>query len=388
MKSERVPLFVSRFSLSSRTSVGIQTRRLLGPHPDWLHFHWRTSTLRQPDARSLLFENAMLGRCSFLQTSTFVKLCERARISCWKDGTLQPLRSRRLVSRYRDRVSSAYLAPLDESDAKRCVSFIDLLRIPFVLHLWDVLDGDLSSGALRQLVTRANRVFCVSQPLMRDVLGIRNDAELLYFSRDAARVSAACTKGPLRVVIHGDVNAYSHGLRDLEDAIGMLKERGITVLVTYAGLAKVLARASQHIQLRANSLGFIENQEALDTALSETHIAFLPGPKLDPRTSLRSRYSIPSRVLDYLAVGLPIVGTVHKDSATNVFLGDLGLGDATSCSNGREVADWLLRLSDPEAWREHSAKSKGAFAMLHSLESPAQRLKKAMDSLASALPAT
>jgi hypothetical protein len=51
----RVPLFINRYSLSPRTAIGVQTLRLLGPHQDWLHFHWWSSSFQRPDPRSVLF---------------------------------------------------------------------------------------------------------------------------------------------------------------------------------------------------------------------------------------------------------------------------------------------------------------------------------------------
>ena len=109
--------------------------------------------------------------------------------------------------------------------------------------------------------------------------------------------------------------------------------------------------------------------------------AFLPGPKLDPGSDLRSRYSIPSRILDYMAVDLPIVGVVHEASATGGFVRKLGLHPAATCSGPEEVADWLLRLSRPEHWAEQSARSRHAFDLLQRQESPAQKLKRTLDKM-------
>jgi hypothetical protein len=67
----RVPLFINRFSLSSRTSVGIQTRLLLAPHSDWVHFHWWSSSFKRLDPRSILLENRLLSRYSFLHNVSF-----------------------------------------------------------------------------------------------------------------------------------------------------------------------------------------------------------------------------------------------------------------------------------------------------------------------------
>ena len=383
MSSNRVPLFINRFSLSPRTAIGVQTLRLMGPHRDWLHFHWWSSSLRKQDPRSILFENALLSRYSFLHNPALVSVCERLGLSSWSGDDLRPSHSKRLIAEYRDRVSSAYLAPLDESDAGRCLELVKLVGAPFVLHLWDVLEGDIARGALRELVDRADSVFCVSQPLLNDVSLIRSDAELLSFSRDASPFAAkARDEGPLKIVMHGNISAYTEGLEDLEEAVALLEATGLKVEVIYIGSPKILRQTNGAIRKRVTAVGFLPSQAEVDRALSLAHVAFLPGPKLDPQHDLRSRYSIPSRLLDYLAIGLPVVGTVHKASATRIFLHELGLDSATTCSTGKEVADLLLRLSGRDAWQEQSDKSRHAFNLLQHREPPAQRLKRALDGLA------
>jgi glycosyltransferase involved in cell wall biosynthesis len=383
MDSTRVPLFINRFSLSPRTSIGVQTLRLMGPHRDWLHFHWWSSGLQQLDPRSILFENAFFSRYSFLHNPALTNVCERLGISSWSGDDLRPSLSKRLTTKYRDRVSSAYLAPLDEADAGRCLELVNLVDAPFVLHLWDVLDGDLSRGALRQLVDRADSVFCVSQPLLNDVSRFRNDAELLSFSRDASAFEAkARAQGPLVVILHGNISSYTEGLHDLEEAIALLEPRGLKVEVRFAGSTKILRQANVRIRKRIDALGFLPTLTELDRALGGAHVAFLPGPKRDPRIDLRSRYSIPSRVLDYLAVGLPVVGTVHNASATRIFLHELGLDSSTTCRNGEEIAGWLLRLSRSGGWEEQSSRSRRAFDLLQDQEPPAQKLKRALDRIA------
>ena len=244
-------------------------------------------------------------------------------------------------------------------------------------------DGDLSRGALRELVNRADTVFCVSLPLLNDVSRFRGDAELLSFSRDASPFEAkAPGEGPLAVILHGNISSYTEGLNDLEEAIGLLARRGVNVEVKFAGSPKILRQANVRIRKRIDALGFLPTQADLDRALSRAHVAFLPGPKRDPRVDLRSRYSIPSRVLDYLAVGLPVVGTVHNASATRIFLHELGLDSATTCTNGAEIAESLLRLSSPEGWEEQSSRSRQAFDLLQDQEPPAEKLKRALDRIA------
>jgi hypothetical protein len=380
---DRVPLFINRYSLSQHTAIGVQTLRLLGPHQDWLHFHWWTSSFQRPDPRSVLFENTVLSRYPFLHRPKTLRFFEMMGISSWSGSDLRPSLAKRLIAPYRDRVSSAYVAPLGEDDATRCLELTNLVGVPFVLHLWDVLDGDVASGALRELVDRAERVFCVSQPLLDDVLKIRADADLLSFSRDASQATAKPREqGPIKVVIHGNVCSYAQGLNDLDQAIDLLERRGLPVEVSFLGSPKILRLAKTTIKKRVKVRGFLPTQRALDKELSSAHVGFLPGPKLDPGSDLRSRYSIPSRILDFMAVDLPIVGVVHEASATGGFVRKLGLHPAATCSGPEEVADWLLRLSSPDSWAEQSARSRAAFDLLQSQESPAQKLKRTLDKIA------
>jgi hypothetical protein len=74
--NHRVPLFINRFSLSPRTAIGVQTLRLMNPHQDWLHFHWWSSSRKQLDPRSVLFENFVLSRYSFLHDPKLMRVCE------------------------------------------------------------------------------------------------------------------------------------------------------------------------------------------------------------------------------------------------------------------------------------------------------------------------
>jgi hypothetical protein len=381
----RVPLFINGFSLSSRTPIGVQTLRLLGPHRDWLHFHWRTHNLRPLDERSILFENPFLGRFSFLRHPKLLPAWEGLGISPWSGSDLRPSLVKRLLG-YRERVSSVYAAPLCETDAKRCLKLVNLVGVPFVLHLWDVLHGDIARGALRELVERAESVFCISQPLLDDVSLIR-EAELLSFSRDASPITAMPREeGALRVAMHGTINCYPEGLNDLDQAIALLEPRGLKVDVSFLGPQRILRRANTTLEKRVNVRGFMPTQQDVDAELGRAHVAFLPGPAVDPGRDMRSRYSIPSRMLDYLAVGLPIVGTVHKASATAGFVKKLGLDAAATCSGPAEIAEWLFQLARPEQWAQESARSCNAFDLLQRQEDPAKRLKRALDNIASPRP--
>jgi hypothetical protein len=378
----RVPLFINRFSLSSRTSVGVQTGLLLAPHSDWLHFHWWSSSFKRLDPRSILLENRFLSRYSFLHNVRFMRFCERLGMSAWVGDGLRPEWAAR-VENFRGRVSCIYLAPLDEADALRCLYLANLIGAPFVLHLWDVLEGDVRYGALGELVRRAQDVFCISQPLLNVVRSVRNGGELLSFTRERSLYHVEPPVGSLlRVVMHGNIESYVEGLADVDVAIDLLKRRGITIEVSFVGSPQILRRCRTSLKKRVKVCGFQKTMHALDWELSNSHVAFLPGPKLDPKQDQRSRYSIPSRIIDYMALNLPIVGTVHPDSATGELIRTLGLGATGLCSGPEQIADCFLRLTEPGFWMEQSNRSREAFDHWQAKESPAQLLKRKINHVA------
>lgn len=379
----KVPLFINRFSLSPRTAVGVQTVRLLHPYDNWLHFHWWSSSLKNIDRRSILLENTMLSRYSLLHHPYITRACEFFAISAWTGNTLRPSRQKRLIADFRDRVACAYLAPLNELDAARCLALIHLVDVPFVLHLWDVLEGDIADGALRALIDGAERVFCVSEPLLRDVSLLRSDAELLSFARDdSASRAQAPEAGPLKVVMHGNISSYQEGMDHLDQAIALVEAQGVAVDVCFLGSPKILRQAQTTLKERIRVHGFVPTQADVDRELSQAHVGFLPGPSRDPALDLRSRYSIPSRILDYMAAGLPIVGSVHKESATGYYVRSVGLDRTVNCASPAEIADRLLHVAQKKAWIEESDRSKNAFAGLQREETPANKLNRALDAIA------
>jgi hypothetical protein len=107
-----------------------------------------------------------------------MRFCERLGMSAWIGDALRSDWAAR-VENYRGRVSCIYLAPLDEADAVHCLHLVNVIEVPFVLHLWDVLDGDVRYGALGELVRRAQVIFCISQPLLNAVRSARSGGELL-----------------------------------------------------------------------------------------------------------------------------------------------------------------------------------------------------------------
>jgi hypothetical protein len=182
--------------------------------------------------------------------------------------------------------------------------------------------------------------------------------------------------------MRGDIESYVEGLVDLDLAINLLKRRGITIEVSFVGSPQILRRCKTSLKKRVKVCGFQQTMDALDWELSNSHVAFLPGPKVSPQQDQRSRYSIPSRIIDYMALNLPIVGTVHPDSATGDLIRTLGLDATGLCSGPEQIADCLLRLTEHGFWMEQSNRSRDAFEYWQAKETPAQLLTQKLNHVA------
>jgi hypothetical protein len=363
--SSKRPVFVTRFGLSDRTAVGVQTKQILEHFPSRTHLYWSESVLDSPVSRSHRIESFLSAPIARLKRnkkiSTFLPNFD---VSWWQDD--KP--ASKIVSfleDLREETSSIYLAPLDAGDARRMKEIIHVLRRPFVLHLWDFLDN-AGDATTRWLIENADRVFCLNDNILRDVVAIRGEASILTFRRAAAKVTAKrFDEDEISVALSGELGVYLGGVKCLIAAIHSLRDSGRSYRIVYVGTSKRELRRSGIRSYDPISVrGFIPSAEQRDQALSKCTIGFIPGPLSSPESNARSKYSIPSRILDFMAIGLPIVGTLHPDSAAFSFCRNFGLEDWLFMDDPNQVARALAALANPQEWEKSSQKSLAAFSKL------------------------
>ena len=364
---KKFSLFITSYSLSSRSAIGVQTKHLLEEQDDWLHFHWWTSDFVLHDPRSLLIDNLIVARVSrFHRPGLAAQLAEQCHISWWKNNSLRPSKARQLLLKYLPSVSAIYLAPLTRDDAIRCRSLAELFAIPFILHIWDFLDAGPETPEFLWLIRNAAHVFCLSEQILEAASVPRpKRIDLLAFTRSPSEFSAcAPIERLLRINLIGNLGAYRYGLDVLCDAVELLKNRNLNVSIIHIGDPKLLLATESRILSHTTSVGFLQSDAERDRILSESHLSFLPGPSAAPSADSRSKYSIPSRILDFLAIGTPIVGTVHPDSAAGSYLGSLGIGSGACCLDAAELATAIARYFDVSTWSAESQTCKNAFRSL------------------------
>ena len=375
----KVPLFVTGFSLSSKTAIGTQTKHLLAAFPEANHLYWRRFTFEKDRPNSFLLEHPIVSRYGALQRASSLRRVSRLLgLNQWRDDALIPAKAK-WVEELASKVSTLYIAPIDRPDASRMRYLVGLLDRPYLLHLWDSLDDPIQDDPnFVWLIQNARKVMVLSRSLQDEVRALGVESEMLLFTRPSSSQHAhtAPDVQKVRIGLLGDILSYFDGMKVLDGAVATLIERGVAVDLVYIGPPAVAKRINARLQNKVVCTGFLSEAER-DATLASCHFGYLPGPGQSPETNLRSRYSIPSRTLDFLSVGLPIIGPIHSDSTTVHFLRSLGITENFAYDDVVSLADRIQALCQPEVWHTAAAASAEAFDRFQA-EKPIEKFQAAM----------
>jgi Glycosyl transferases group 1 len=357
-------LFITAQSLSPRTALGVQTKNFLEDIPTWKHVYWDAADFKNHDPRSTRIESLLFSRFSIFKRDPASRP-ERilSRLSWWKNNEPKPALKKWLRTAVKDDVSVVFASVSSVRDGERTKAILVELEKPFVLHLWDLLDNNHSdSESFRWLVQRAAHVFCLTQEMIDHIAPLRADATILRFTRrPSLHFATAPSGGPLRIALIGYCLPYRDGLSILNKAVKIVRQRGREVSLIYIGSKKRVSAWGPVFDEEVSVTGFVESGDERDRLLRECHVGFLPGPLAPPSANTLSKFSIPSRILDFMATGLPFTGTIHPESATSTYMETHGLGRCLNVNTPELLADKLIELSDPSTWSMYSELSLGGF---------------------------
>lgn len=359
-----VPLFITPQSLSPKSAIGVQTKLMLDDFPEWKHIYWNGSEFRSLDPRSARVESALFCRIGILKRDPPSLLARMlAGLSWWEGNQPKPALTKRLRETIWHDVSAVYVAPCSTTDCVRMKALLIALDRPFVVHLWDILDEkQADSESFRWLIKRASHVFCLTQSMIDQIAPMRSDASILLFiRRPSLHKAAAPGTEPLRIAMIGYCQPYVDGISVLNEALKIVKEQGRRFTLIYIGSRKRMQSWEARLDDKIEVSGFIESDNERDRMLSQCHVGFMPGPLASPSTNPRSRFSIPSRIMDYMATGLPIAGPIHPESATATFMNTHGLSDCLGVNSPELLAGRLLEFMDPPTWCSYSDLSAKSF---------------------------
>ncbi len=288
---------------------------------DAFHVYWSTRPFgrSEPGRHSTLFEDPLFWRPLRLNRA-MAKLHAAVGLRGWHDHTLNVGLFERVVPKSRLQCEVIYAFATSEESARRCLSLIDHLRRPFIVHIMDVqhengLDPATMPG-FAELLRRASSVLVINEAIAAEARRFPIcEVEVVPFGQavyDLPPRPPSSDQDARRVFITGAI--HHRGLDLLAEAWPRVVERFSRAELVYTGTQfdAVPARLRPHVK----NFGFVEASRYLEI-LRSSHVGYVPGPV---ELGCYGRFSIPSRIADFYMSGLPVVACVAPGSAADQFL--------------------------------------------------------------------
>ncbi len=366
-------LILSGPPLSRSHGTGSQMTFLLdGFTGHYHHLYWESTVhgLSEDPSHSDILEDIVF-RWPIRGKQLSSRLLSKLGLSWWKNdrvnkGWLKPILKKRRIN-----PDLIYCIIASEQEAKRACSLVSQFRKPYVVHLMDLqtVEGinPQTMPGWKQLLSRADHVFALSTSLAREARrGGARDVEILNFGRAYTPLKASYPgEGqPLKVVMVGSLQ-YTDGLELLAESWDDVKDCFPGVELHYCGREDMVRFLPDRLRSEVNYRGFFQDSKDLDKATAGCHLAYLPGPSKLPEEDCYSSYSIPSRLTDYLMLGLPVVANVKSESATGLFLNSVESAGVKLLRKDQTIPELFHDiLSSREDWEKGSQRNR-EFALEH-----------------------
>lgn len=329
-----VNYLIYRKSLTSADGTTVQLNRLLatGPRP-LVHFWW-DETGRDSDYPADIAGVHLPEQTSWRWRShghLRVPLHRLLPLPILAPRVFDGRRVQDAMDKSGTRPVAAHVVVYDETQSSQASDILAALgNPPFVLHLLDVLEHDpLAPNRhrnLRQLCCRAHTVLCISELLSRAVRTASGaSTQLLPVCADPYSFLLPLSSqggGRTRIALLGTV--YRRDVAGDARLLGLLGAIWPALQKTFPEAELVYAGHSfpefpESLQPFVTNLGPLPAQACLEM-LAGCALACLTASYT---SASAFRYSVPSRLADFLAAGLPVIAWVSPDTAVAEFLAPL-----------------------------------------------------------------
>ncbi len=227
-------------------------------------------------------------------------------------------------------------------------------RIPWVLWLHDLLpDGAAATGLIdeggtmlklarrleRSAYSAADRIVVLSRAFTENLLGKgvpESKIDLIYdpATRVPSGVPVNAIDGRLRILSMGNIG-HTQGLTALVRAFEEHPEVPGELVITGTGVAAEEARAEIQTD-RVRMLGLVSD-DRLESELQSAQVAFVS------QRYEGSEFNIPSKLMNFMAYGLPILAAVNPHGEVARIVSESGTG-------------WVVDSSDADAFPREVAR--------------------------------
>lgn len=238
-------------------------------------------------------------------------------------------------------------------------------RVPWIMWLQDIVtDGAATTelikdrrilkaalGFERMTYSSASRVVVISEAFRQNLLakGVQSEKIVRIFNPSSRRASqpidvdAALSQGP-RILAIGNIG-FSQGLDRIVDAFQEstdLEALGSTFVIAGHGVAADKVRA--RVQDKRVHMPGVLYGEQLEPELQAASIGLV-----SQRADVQE-FNLPSKLMNYMAYGIPVIASVRPESETARIVQESGAGWVTDAQRPSEFASVAAaKLNDPEA---------------------------------------
>ena len=298
----------------------------------------------------------------------------------WNGNTLNGQRLREQLRKFPTQPNRAWVFCGNERDATRARAVLSALgNPPFLLHLMDIFHNAISQREtphLLSLIEAATEVVCTSAIAAQEVLRHRSSETHVLPCCSNFDANGRCSwDSRFRIALTGalwDKSMWNNSpaLDLLAAAWPEIKRQLPHIELHYAGAFAEHLPSS--LMPDVHNHGFLEPARC-EQILRNCHLAYLP-------VSLNTRfgpYSVPSRLADYLACGLPTITCTSPGTGIFSFIQTAPAGAAVNVTNTTELVDAITQLAaDPQRWQRASTDAASyAKQVLHADRVRSQLLK-------------
>ena len=252
-------------------------------------------------------------------------------------------------------------------------------KVPWILWIQDILpDGAATTGYVeqdgityrlsRRLESEAYRtsahIIVLSESFRENLTAKsvpRSKVSLAYnpatMTREPGSTKRGEIPGPPRVLCMGNIGK-SQGLAEIVTAFESdhrLTELGAELSLAGAGVAEDEVRAAITTD-RVKMLGVLGPAE-LETEISGSHLGAVT------QSYAGGEFNVPSKLMNYLAVGLPVVASVRPESEAARIVRQSGGGWVTDSADSKGFADSIVEAMSDRAELTSRGDAGAEFAM-------------------------
>ena len=358
-------IYRTGFAPTSGTSVYV-SRLLRGHENSVVHLMWDISESGAKSVEQVVVADDAVAMAwwpfpFYRGRGVYMRCRSRLGLDWWGRDQLNLAKLDRKLQTFRSRPRRAWLICMQEWDAFRaCALWEGVGKPPFVLHVMDISHDRLSeeeTPKFRRLVQEARHVLCISANIAAEMRS--NGAKSVSLLPPCSSFSVDGRQpfgSPLRIVISGTiwsgVYADNPAVKLLVDSWRAIKQQFPAVELHYCGASGK--------QLPNELLGEILDHgllshEAYQDLLRRCHLAYLP---VSHPSHTVGRFSIPSRLADYLACGLPVIASTDPGTGIFSFLTSLPRGCVENVADTKAMVQAVMAFAgDSVSWAEASTKA-------------------------------